>query len=72
MVGMGFVQSWEGLVICRALLGVFESGFFPACVFLITTWYIRREVAKRLSFFVRSHQFHLYDFEFRLIFSLDV
>lgn len=27
MVGMAFVKSWVGLVICRALLGVFESTF---------------------------------------------
>ena len=28
-VGMGFTQSYAGLVICRFLLGVFEAGFVP-------------------------------------------
>lgn len=25
-MGMGFVQSWKTLTVCRALLGVFEAG----------------------------------------------
>lgn len=28
-VGQGFTQSFEGLVVCRALMGFFESGFVP-------------------------------------------
>ena len=28
--------SWEQLVVCRTLLGLLESGFFPGCVFLIS------------------------------------
>ncbi|KAK3896555.1 major facilitator superfamily domain-containing protein, partial [Staphylotrichum tortipilum] len=28
-----------GLAVCRALLGVFEAGFFPAAVYLISKWY---------------------------------
>jgi MFS family permease len=35
---MGFVTSWGYLVLCRVLLGVFEAGFFPAIVLIITTW----------------------------------
>ncbi|KAJ8457257.1 hypothetical protein ONZ45_g18382 [Pleurotus djamor] len=51
MLGMGFVKTWWELVICRALLGFLEAGFFPACAYLISTWYLRREVQKRLTGF---------------------
>ncbi|PPR05324.1 hypothetical protein CVT24_008043 [Panaeolus cyanescens] len=50
-LGMGFVQHWRWLVLCRALLGVFEASFFPALVFIISTWYKRHEVQKRLAIF---------------------
>ncbi|KAJ8076726.1 hypothetical protein PM082_001149 [Marasmius tenuissimus] len=38
-LGMGFVEHWGLLTLCRILLGVFEAGFFPALVFIISTWY---------------------------------
>ncbi|TFK44848.1 major facilitator superfamily domain-containing protein [Crucibulum laeve] len=50
-LGMGFVPTWGYLVLCRVFLGVFEAGFFPALVFIITTWYKRHEVQKRLAIF---------------------
>ncbi|KAF8168456.1 high-affinity nicotinic acid transporter [Crassisporium funariophilum] len=50
-LGMAFVPTWGYLVLCRVLLGVFEAGFFPALVFIITTWYKRHEVQKRLAVF---------------------
>lgn len=51
MLSMGFVHSWSGLAGLRALVGAAEAGFFPGCVYLISTWYIRREVQTRLAFF---------------------
>jgi len=50
-LAMGFVPTWGFLALCRVLLGVFEAGFFPALVFIITTWYKRHEVQKRLAAF---------------------
>ncbi|KNZ74905.1 hypothetical protein J132_05904 [Termitomyces sp. J132] len=50
-MAMGFVPSWGLLALCRVLLGVFEAGFFPAMVFIITTWYVRHEVQTRLAAF---------------------
>lgn len=54
--GMGFVNSWEMLLMTRVLLGALEvndlrfspyifshcpqAGFFPGMVFIITTWYV--------------------------------
>jgi MFS family permease len=51
MVGMGFVKSFEALAACRILLGVLEAGFFPSCVYLLSTWYTRFDVGKRYSVF---------------------
>lgn len=50
-IGMAFVPNWGLLCLTRALLGVFEAGFFPALAFIITTWYKRGEVQKRLAAF---------------------
>ncbi|KAF5335279.1 hypothetical protein D9611_011760 [Ephemerocybe angulata] len=49
--GMAFVPSWGLLCLTRVLLGAFEAGFFPAMAFIITTWYKRHEVQKRLAIF---------------------
>ncbi|KAB8211954.1 major facilitator superfamily domain-containing protein [Aspergillus parasiticus] len=51
MVGFGLVHDWRALVGLRAVLGLLEAGFFSTCVFLIGTWYVRHEVAKRIAFF---------------------
>jgi len=51
MLGQGFVKSWQVLTVCRTLLGLFEAGFFPGCVYLATCWYVRYEVQKRLAAF---------------------
>ncbi|KAK6067516.1 hypothetical protein SCUP515_10118 [Seiridium cupressi] len=51
LIGMGFTKSWETMALCRALLGVVEAGFLPGCTYLITCWYTRFEVGKRISGF---------------------
>jgi len=48
-LGMGFVDTWYWLVVCRVLLGVLGSTFYPAMALVITTWYKRHEVQKRLA-----------------------
>ncbi|KAL0064618.1 hypothetical protein AAF712_008444 [Marasmius tenuissimus] len=53
-VGMGFVKHWGLLALCRALIGAFEAGFFPAIVFVITCWYKRHEVQTRIAAFYLS------------------
>ncbi|KAF9486022.1 MFS general substrate transporter [Pholiota conissans] len=50
-LSMGFVPAWGYLCLTRVLLGVFEAGFFPAMVYIISTWYTRHEVQKRLAAF---------------------
>ncbi|TGZ81514.1 MFS general substrate transporter [Ascodesmis nigricans] len=51
MLGMGWVKTWTQLVACRTVLGFFEAGFFPACVYLVSCWYVRFEVQKRMAAF---------------------
>ncbi|KAF8178649.1 major facilitator superfamily domain-containing protein [Mycena galopus ATCC 62051] len=50
-LGMAFVESWKSLALCRVLLGLFEASFFPAIFYIISSWYTRYEVQKRLAFF---------------------
>jgi len=35
-IGMGCTQNFAGLVVCRLLIGFFEAGFFPGCIYLIS------------------------------------
>lgn len=51
MIGMGFVKTWQQLAALRVVLGVFEAGFFPGCVYLLSTWYCRYEMGKRNALF---------------------
>jgi MFS transporter, ACS family, DAL5 transporter family protein len=41
MIGMGFSRNFADLAAMRAILGVLEAGFFPSCVYLLSTWYTR-------------------------------
>ncbi|OAL43333.1 MFS general substrate transporter [Pyrenochaeta sp. DS3sAY3a] len=45
----GFVHTFGQLVALRFLLGVFEGGFNPACIYLIASWYRRYEMQRRLA-----------------------
>ncbi|KAI2601772.1 MFS general substrate transporter [Hypoxylon sp. NC1633] len=47
MIGNGFVDTWQSLAGLRVLVGVFESGYFPGAVYLLSTWYTRFDVQKR-------------------------
>ncbi|KAL7921324.1 MFS general substrate transporter [Trichoderma austrokoningii] len=51
MIGMGFVKDFAQLAALRTVLGILEAGFFPSCVYLLSTWYTRYEVGKRYSAF---------------------
>ncbi|KAF2271751.1 MFS general substrate transporter [Westerdykella ornata] len=51
MTLMGLVSSYGGLLAARWFLGVTESGFFPAATFLLTLWYRRYEVQRRMAVF---------------------
>ncbi|TKA67200.1 hypothetical protein B0A49_04513 [Cryomyces minteri] len=50
-VGQGLVKNFGGLVACRFLVGLFEAGLFPGCVYIISMYYQRMELQRRLSLF---------------------
>lgn len=40
-VGMAFTKNHSQITALRAILGIFEAGFFPSAVYLLSTWYTR-------------------------------
>jgi len=47
----GLVNKWTDMIPLRLILGLFEAGFFPGCLYLISTWYTRYELHQRYSLF---------------------
>ena len=43
--------TWGGLVTLRWFLGMAESAFFPLVIYYQTSFYRRRELARRLAIF---------------------
>lgn len=48
----GFCTSFGGLLTARILIGVFEAGMFPGCMFLIGSWYRRHQLLSRMAWFM--------------------
>ncbi|RVX72360.1 hypothetical protein B0A52_04565 [Exophiala mesophila] len=46
---LGFVNNFVQLTVLRLLLGLFEGGLNPACVYLISSWYRRYETHRRIA-----------------------
>ncbi|EEH17271.2 hypothetical protein PABG_07358 [Paracoccidioides brasiliensis Pb03] len=51
ILGGGFSKSWTHMLVVRLLLGLFEAGFFPGCMYLISCWYQRYQVHQRIAWF---------------------
>lgn len=49
-----FVQSFEGLLVARAILGCFEGGVMPGLAFFITCFYKRNELLFRIGIYVSA------------------
>ncbi len=49
MLGMGFANDWRVIVVCRMLIGIFEAGFLPCCMYLLSAWYQRFELQQRFA-----------------------
>ncbi|KAH7242889.1 major facilitator superfamily domain-containing protein [Fusarium solani] len=56
-VGISLIHNYKALVALRVLLGAFEAGLFPGCLYLISAWYRRYEVQKRIAFFYSFSSF---------------
>ncbi|KAK7423862.1 hypothetical protein QQZ08_008906 [Neonectria magnoliae] len=52
-----FQNSYGSFIATRFLLGITESGFIPGGLWTLSTWYTRRETAKRVMFFYFGNQF---------------
>jgi MFS family permease len=51
IIGFGFAKHWTVMIPLRLILGALEAGYFPGCVYMLSTWYTRYSVAKRYSVF---------------------
>jgi len=54
MTCTGLVQNFEGLVAIRFLLGLFEAGFFPGAILIISKWYLPGETQTRIALLYTS------------------
>ena len=57
MTLMGTISTYHGLIVARFFLGVAEAGFFPAATYLLTIWYQRYEIQRRMSIFYAAGKF---------------
>lgn len=39
------------MAVLRVILGILEAGFYPGCVYLLSTWYPRYDLQKRNAVF---------------------
>lgn len=46
-----FVKDRTGFLVSRTFLGLSEAGYIPGAIYTLSTWYTRRELAKRVSVF---------------------
>ncbi|RSM17458.1 hypothetical protein CDV31_003707 [Fusarium ambrosium] len=44
-----FVKNRAGFLVARLMLGLAEAGYIPGAVYTLSTWYTKRELAKRVS-----------------------
>ncbi|PMD15411.1 MFS general substrate transporter, partial [Hyaloscypha hepaticicola] len=49
LTGMGFTHNWRVLAFLRFVLGIFEGGMLPGMVYIISSWYCRFEVHRRIG-----------------------
>ncbi|KAB8279147.1 major facilitator superfamily domain-containing protein [Aspergillus minisclerotigenes] len=54
MTCTGFVQNFGSLVGIRFLLGLFEAGFLPGAVLIISKWYLPNETQTRIAILYTS------------------
>lgn len=44
-----FLKNRTGFLISRLALGLAEAGYIPGAVYTLSTWYTRKELAKRVA-----------------------
>jgi MFS family permease len=51
---IAFVNTWEGLMVARSFLGIFEGGAFPGIAFFLSCFYKRKELLFRIGIYVSA------------------
>jgi MFS family permease len=51
---MAVIQDFKHLVALRVLVGVFESGFAPGVILIISSWYKKDEQSKRFGVYMSA------------------
>ncbi|KAF1952537.1 MFS general substrate transporter [Byssothecium circinans] len=46
-----FVKNKTGFLVARSFLGLCEAGYIPGGIYTLSTWYTKRELAKRVAVF---------------------
>ena len=46
-----FVRDKTGFLVARSFLGLREAGYIPGGIYTLSTWYTKRELAKRVAVF---------------------
>lgn len=46
-----FVRNKTGFLVSRLFLGFCESGYIPGAIYTLSTWYTKRELARRVAIF---------------------
>lgn len=44
-----FLRDRAGFLAARIILGFCESGYIPGAIYTLSTWYTKRELAKRVA-----------------------
>ena len=53
-IAHGFVKNEAQLIAYRLMIGVFEAGYYPNCVYYFGMMYVRYDLAYRLGIFYVS------------------
>lgn len=48
-ISFGFVRHWYDLIPLRLILGAFEAGMFPGAIYMLSSWYTRYQLQKRMA-----------------------
>lgn len=51
---MAVIHDYHHLVVLRIFVGVFEAGFAPGMLLLLSSWYKREEQSKRFSVYISA------------------
>src|SRR5689334_21623434 len=51
---MAAAQSYHHLIVLRILVGVFEAGFAPGILLILSSWYKKDEQSKRFALYISA------------------